>query len=97
MNILFKCFKCEKEKKKDIHSYSWNKEKEPFQIQELCKHFSNIELNWITKYGIFTIGWQVKIYDIRKFSRPYRKSIIYLRYGRSTEAKTWWKGIYHVL
>ena len=64
MNILFKCFKCEKEKRKEIHSYSWDKEKEPFQIKELCKHFSNIELNWKTKYGVFTLGWQVKILNL---------------------------------
>ena len=27
MNILFKCFACGEEAKIEIHSYSWNKEK----------------------------------------------------------------------
>ena len=64
MNILFKCFECEKEVRKKIHSYNWNKKKESFEIKELCKHFSNIELNWETKYGFFTLGWSVKIYNV---------------------------------
>ena len=64
MNILFKCFECEKEAKTVIHSYNWNKKKESFEIKELCKHFSNIELNWETKYGFFTLGWSVKIYNV---------------------------------
>lgn len=64
MNVLFKCFKCERDKRKVIHSYSRNKEKEAFKIEKLCKHFSNIELYWTTKYGFFTIGWQVKIHNV---------------------------------
>jgi len=64
MNILFKCFECEEEVRKVIHSYSWNKKKEPFEIKELCEHFSYIELNWETKYGFFTLGWSVKIYNV---------------------------------
>ena len=64
MNVLFKCFKCGSEEKKAIHSYSWNQEKEPYVISRLCRHFSNIELKWSTKYGFFTLGWQVKIYHV---------------------------------
>ena len=77
MNVQFKCFQCEKELRKEIHSYSINQDKEPFtfkkkdkkdkkeKILELCNHFSKIELNWTTKWGFFTLGWQVKIYNVR--------------------------------
>ena len=64
MNILFKCFACGEEAKIEIHSYSWNKEKESFEIKKLCQDFSNIELNWKTKYGFFTLGWSVNIYNV---------------------------------
>ena len=67
MNILFKCFKCkdEKEVRTKVHSFNWNRESEPFKIKELCEHFSNIEFNWKTKYGFFTLGWKVEIYNVR--------------------------------
>ena len=77
MNVLFKCFQCikdeideNKEKEKEgfkkfvIHSYSRNKEKEPYEIKEFCKHFSKIKLYYQTKYGFFTLGWKVYIYNI---------------------------------
>ena len=77
MNVLFKCFQCikdeideNKEKEKEgfikfvIHSYSKNKVKEPCKKGRLCKHFSEIELNYETKYGFFTIGWKVYIYNV---------------------------------
>lgn len=66
MNILFKCFKCKdkKEVRKEVHSFNWNKESKPFKIKELCEHFSNIEFNWKTKYGFFTLGWKVEIYNV---------------------------------
>ena len=71
MYVLFRCCKCELENKNEIekklkiHSYSWNKEKEPYVIDKLCDHFSQIELKWKTKYGFFTLGWQVRIYDVK--------------------------------
>jgi len=77
MNVLFKCFQCikdeideNKEKEKEgfikfvIHSYSKNKVKEPCKKGRLCKHFSEIELNYETKYGFFTLGWKVYIYNV---------------------------------
>lgn len=63
MYVQFKCFKCESIQQKDIHSYSSNQEKEPFKIEKLCEHFSDIELKWTTKWGFFTLGWKVTIYD----------------------------------
>ena len=63
MYVQFKCFKCESIQQKDIHSYSSNQE-EPFKIEELCEHFSDIELKWTTKWGFFTLGWKVTIYDV---------------------------------
>ena len=63
MYVQFKCFKCESIQKKVIHSYSSNQEK-PFKIEELCEHFSDIELKWTTKWGFFTLGWKVTIYDV---------------------------------
>ena len=64
MNVLFKCFKCKGKIRKEIHSYTWNKKKEPEKISKLCDHFSEIELYWETKYGFFTVGWKVKIYNV---------------------------------
>ena len=64
MNILFKCFECGEEAEIEIHSYSWNKEKKSFEIKKLCQDFSNIELNWKTKYGFFTLGCSVNIYNV---------------------------------
>ena len=63
MYVQFKCFKCESIQQKDIHSYSSNQEK-PFKIKKLCEHFSDIELKWTTKWGFFTLGWKVTIYDV---------------------------------
>ena len=63
MYVQFKCFKCESIQQTDIHSYSLNQEK-PFKIEELCEHFSDIELKWTTKWGFFTLGWKVTIYDV---------------------------------
>ena len=63
MYVQFKCFKCESIQQTDIHSYSSNQEK-PFKIEELCEHFSDIELKWTTKWGFFTLGWKVTIYDV---------------------------------
>ena len=64
MNVLFKCCKCnskEAEIRKDVHSYSWNNSliKEP-----LCEHFPEVSFSWKTKYGFFTLGWKVEIYDV---------------------------------
>ena len=60
--------KDEKDKKGEIkmkiHSYTWNKTKEPKKIKELCEHFSEIELYWKTRYRFFTIGWKVEIYNV---------------------------------
>ena len=71
MYVEFKCFQCPVEKKIiKIHSYSWNKEKDPLVVEDkedeliLCEHFSTIELKWKTKYGFFTYGWQVEIYNV---------------------------------
>ena len=64
MYVLFKCFNCEHEFRKEIHSYSWNKVEEPFKKEEFCDHFSDIELYWKTKYGFFTLGWKVEIYHV---------------------------------
>ena len=66
MNVLFKCCheKCNKEKREIreiIHSYSWNKSGEKYN---LCSHFPEIELSWKTKYGFFTLGWKVEIYNV---------------------------------
>ena len=63
MYVQFKCFKCESIQQKDIHSYSSNQEK-PFKIEKLCEHFSDIELKWTAKWGFFTLGWKVTIYDV---------------------------------
>ena len=64
MNVLFKCFSCGKEFRKKVCSYSWNKAEKPFKIDVFCQHFSDIELYWKTKYRFFTIGWEVKIYNV---------------------------------
>ena len=64
MYVQFKCFQCESIQRTKIHSYSWNQEKKPFKIKELCEHFSDIELKWIAKWGFFTLGWKVTIYDV---------------------------------
>ena len=82
MNLLFKCFKCEIEKKekgeieKIIHSYSWNKDDpyEPFK-HKLCKHFSSIKFNWKTRYGFFTLGWKVEIMNVKVECANCKKSI----------------------
>ena len=94
MNILFKCFKCEKETGLKIHSYSWNKEEEPYKIEKLkyanykdniksdseCVHFSNIELKWKTKYRFFTIGWEAEIYNVCiKCNQCNKKTIYFAR------------------
>ena len=82
MNLLFKCFKCEIEKKekgeieKIIHSYSWNKDDpyEPFK-HKLCKHFSSIKFNWKTRYGFFTLGWKVEIMNVNVECANCKKNI----------------------
>ena len=64
MYVQFKCFQCESIQRTEIHSYSRNQEKDPFKIEKLCEHFSDIELKWTTKWGFFTLGWKVTIYDV---------------------------------
>ena len=61
MNVLFKCCMCNKEVRKEIHSYSWNKSDVQYS---LCSHFSEITLSWETRYGFFTLGWKVEIYKV---------------------------------
>ncbi len=75
MNVSFKCFSCGK-KTDDfkIHSYSWNKDSyilyknnknnSKEKVMELCKHFDEIKLSWEAKYGFFTLGWKVEIYNV---------------------------------
>ena len=48
-------------KDKKIHSYSWNKSD---HSEYLCQDFPKIELSWKTKYGFFTLGWKVEIYNV---------------------------------
>ena len=72
MNVLFKCFKCESDKKekgeieKVIHSYSRNKNNsyDPYK-NKLCKHFFSVKFNWKTRYGFFTLGWKVEIFNVK--------------------------------
>ena len=71
MYVQFKCFKCESIQQKDIHSYSSNRD-EPFKIEKLCEHFSDIELKWTTKWGFFTLGWKVTIYDVSVNCKEHR-------------------------
>ena len=88
MNVLFKCFQCikdeideNKENEKDgfkklvIHSYPWNKVENPYIIERLCQHFSEIKLNYERKYGFFTLGWKVKIYNVSIKSSHCDKSL----------------------
>ena len=61
MNIQFQCCQCGSRIRPDgIHSYSWNSSKEFY----LCKHFPKVEFSYETKWGFFTLGWRITIYNI---------------------------------
>ena len=61
MKIQFQCCQCEScVQPEKIHSYSWNASKEFY----LCKHFPNVEFSYETKWGFFTLGWRITIYNI---------------------------------
>ena len=61
MYIQFQCCQCGSRIRPDgIHSYSWNSSKEFY----LCKHFPNVEFSYETKWGFFTLGWRITIYNI---------------------------------
>lgn len=87
MNVLFKCCQCNREIRKKVHSYSWNKEGYYLPPSEdLCKHFSHIELSWKTRYGFFTLGWKVEIYNVSvKCSHDNR----YLYFNNQTFSKNY--------
>ena len=82
MNVLFKCFKCERDKKekgeieKVIHSYSRNKNNsyDPYK-NKLCKHFFAVKFNWKTRYGFFTLGWKVEIFNVRVVCSKCKRTI----------------------
>ena len=61
MYIQFQCCQCGRCVKPDrIRSFSWNASKEFY----LCEHFPKVEFRYETKYGFFTLGWRITIYDI---------------------------------
>ena len=61
MYIQFQCCQCGSRIRPDgIHSYTWNSSKEFY----LCKHFPNVEFSYETKWGFFTLGWRITIYNI---------------------------------
>ena len=61
MYIQFQCCQCGSRIRPDgIHSYTWNSSKKFY----LCKHFPNVEFSYETKWGFFTLGWRITIYNI---------------------------------
>ena len=61
MYIQFQCCQCGSRIRPDgIHSYTWNSSKEFY----LCKHFPKVEFSYETKWGFFTLGWRITIYNI---------------------------------
>ena len=58
---MFECCRCKSRIRYGaIHSYSRNSSRQ----FNLCKHFSNVQFSYETKYGFFTLGWRIKIYNI---------------------------------
>ena len=109
MNVFFKCFQCNTETTKDdhldIHSYSWNKEKEFFVIDKnkdkeknkdkdklFCQHFSNIKLKWKTRYGFFTLGWKIEIYDVSAKCRKCNKILCFQNQIFNSN-NNWWEEV----
>ena len=61
MYFMFECCRCKSRIRYGaIHSYSRNSSRQ----FNLCKHFSNVQFSYETKYGFFTLGWRIKIYNI---------------------------------
>ena len=61
MYIQFQCCQCGSRIRPDgIHSYTWNSSEKFY----LCKHFPNVEFSYETKWGFFTLGWRITIYNI---------------------------------
>ena len=61
MKIQFQCCQCRSRYRADeIHSYTRNSSKKFY----LCKHFPNVQFSYEAKWGFFTLGWRITIYDI---------------------------------
>ena len=61
MYIQFQCCQCRSRYRADeIHSYTRNSTKKFY----LCKHFPNVQFSYEAKWGFFTLGWRITIYDI---------------------------------
>ena len=69
-----------------IHSYSWNKSGEKYY---LCRHFPEIELSWKTKYGFFTLGWKVEIYNVNAKCGNCKKRIYFANQTFNSKNYKW--------